>query len=245
MSASTIIGMLSTQLGHSPKGTTTDALNERNSHILKLMKVLETHDAAEQKILKDESRSQSGKLDALKRIGADETTPSLRWLRRVIEDRKAKDEGYRTRFFTITSGIDNAVERLLTFTYLWTQFDALDHSRRVTKFIEASEQDQVVILAAMLENPLGPLVNEDVKTAALTERAKRLFPQQVENYEQNQILLEFLVMTRDWIGRWLAVEVGVPIQTIRTNLGDEMADALTTQTTGLPQPDTQPAGTSA
>ena len=239
MSASTIIGMLSTQLGHSPKGLSTDVLNERNALILKLVKVLETHDSAELKILKDESRTQLGKLEALKRLGTTETAPALPWFRRVIEDRQAKDEGYRTRFFAITSGIDNAVERLLTFTYLWAQFDALDESRRMTKFIEASEQDQVLILAAMLENPLGEMIPQDVKTAALTARAQRLTPQQVENYEQNQILLEFLVMIRDWIGRWLAVEVGVPIQAIRDALGDEIADVLTTQVTGIPQRDTE------
>ena len=241
MGSTTIIGMLNTQLGHSPKGISTDVLNERNTLILKLVKVLEAHDAAELKILRDESRSPAGKATALAKLGTDETTPALRWLGRVIEDRQAKDEGYRTRFFTIDSGITDVAERMAILVYLWTRLDVLDSNGCSVRFLLAAEENEVVILAAMLQNPGGVMVAEDVRLRALTERAKRLFPQQYDNFEQSQVVLELLVMIRDWLARWLALEVRVEIPVIRTNLGHEIADTLTTQTiTGIPQPDTQP-----
>ena len=33
-------------------------------------------------------------------------------------------------------------------------------------------------------------------------------------------------MIRDWLARWLRLEVGVELSVIRTNFGDEIADAL-------------------
>ena len=128
-------------------------------------------------------------------------------------------------------GIDDAVERLLTYTYMWGKFDPMDQSARVTQFLQSAERNEVLIMAAMLENPLGAMVNEEVKERALTERAKRLTPNDYQNFEQNQILLEFLVVFKDWIARWLNQEVGVDLSVIRTNFGDEIADALT----GMPQ----------
>ena len=241
MSTSTMHSALHTALGHSEKGTTTDGLNERNALILKIMGVLETYDSSELIILKDESRSQQGKLEALKKLATDETSPSLKWLRRVIEALQTKDENFRTRFFTIDSGITNIVERMAILAYLWNRLDVLDSNGRNVRFLRAAEKDEIVVLSAMLTNPWGVMVGEDLKQRALTERARRLFPQPFASFEQNQILLEFLTMIRDWLGRWLGLELRVEIPVLRENLGNEVADFLTVQTrTGLPQPDTQP-----
>ena len=86
------------------------------------------------------------------------------------------------------------------------------------------------------------MVNEEAKERALTERAKRRFPQAFENFEQNGYLLDFLNTYRNWLGRWLADEIGVEIKVIRENLGDEIADTLSTQRTGLREPDAQLLG---
>jgi hypothetical protein len=224
------------ELAHVVKGTSTPTLNEKNGYIRNALAVLEAHQTSEHKILSDESLTQQGKAEALKKVGTEKTAPALKFIPTEITKLQARDQHWRTQFFTVDSALKDPAERLPIFVYLWDKFDTLDQSTRVTQFLQAAEQDQVVVMAALLENPLGALIPEEVKIAGLTERAKRLTPRDYENFEQNQILLEFLVMARDWIARWLALEVRVEISVLRTNLGDEIADVLTTQVTGLPQP---------
>ena len=231
MGTSTIIAGLQMESEHVVNGATDTTIIEKRTFGRKLLMALDDHTAAENGINSNESLSQQGKLEALKKLGTETTAPALKWMKNVIKEKQEKDQRYRTQFFTITSGIDNAVERMLKYSYLWSKLDLLDQTARVTQFLQAAEQDQVVILSAMLENPFGPMVDKEVKERALTERAKRLTPNDYQNFEQNQILLEFLTMSRDWIARTLALEVGVEIPVIRTNFGDEIADALT----GLPQ----------
>ena len=147
-------------------------------------------------------------------------------MKNVIKEKQEKHQRYESQFNQIDSGIKDLAERMPKFVYLWGKLDMLDPNERIKQFLQSAEQDQIVILSAMLENPFGPMVNEEVKTRALTERAKRLFPLDFENFEQNELLLEFLVTFRDWIARWLREEVGVDIATLRTALGDEVADTL-------------------
>ena len=231
MGNSQIIAALNGELVHTLKGLSNEALKTKNEYIVKLLTTLDGHQSVENGINANESLSQAGKLDALKKLGTNETAPALKWMKNVIKEKQEKDQHYRTQFYTITSGMENAVERMLFFTYLWGKLDVLDQSARVTQFLQASEQDDIMVMAAMLENPFGVMVPDDVKERALTERAKRLTPNDYQNFEQNQILLEFLVAFKDWIARWLNQEVGVDLSVIRTNFGDEIADALT----GLPQ----------
>ena len=226
MGTSTIINALKMEAGHVVSGTTNDTIKGKVEYIDKLLKVIEAHQSVEDGINSNESLSQQGKLEALKKLGTNETATALKWTKIVVKEMQEKDQRYRTQFYTITSGMENAVEQLLFFTYLWNRFDVLDPNARIKQFLTAAEQDQVVILSAMLENPFGAMIDEEVKERALTERAKRLFPRDYENFEQNQILLEFLVVYRDWIARWLALEVGVDIAVLRTTLGDAVADTL-------------------
>lgn len=247
MGTALMISALDNENGRAQPGTTTDSVNEKNALIMKIRGVLEAHDAAAETIQKDQARSEQGKAEAIKRIGTEQTAPALKFLRRVIEALEAKDEGYRKRFFSIDSGITDIVERMAVFTYLWGRLDTLDPSARMTQFAQAAEQDQVRVLVSMLEHPLvDTLVSEDVRERVLTERAKRLFPKPYANFEQTQIVLGFLTMIRNWIGTWL-LEIGVPLEAIRSALGDEIANALTPQTrTGIPQPeDSQPQLTGA
>ncbi len=222
-----IIAALNGELAHVVKGTDNVTLKTKNQYIINILAALAVHQSAEHTILANESLSQEGKMKELKKLGTAQTAPALKWLSDDIKKLEAKDQRYRTQFFTMTSGIENAVERMLTYTYFWTKLDPLDQSARVTRFVQAAERDEIQVMAAMLENPFsGPMVNEEVKARALTERAKRLTPNDYHNFEQTQILLEVLTMIRDWLGRWLALEVGVEISVIRTNFGDELADAL-------------------
>lgn len=227
------------ELAHVVKGTDTATINEKNDFIRKMLPVIEAHESVENNINRNEGLSQQGKLEALKKLGTNETAPSLKWLKNVIGDLEAKDQGHRKRFYTIDSGITDVAERMPILVYLWTRLDVLDVQGRVTRFLLAAEQDELVILSAMLTNPEGMMVDEDVKQRGLTERAKRLAPPEYHHFEQNQILLNFLTVARDWIARWLAVEVRVELPVIRANFGDEIADVLTTQVTGIPPTDTQ------
>lgn len=241
MSATTILGMLNTQLGHSPKGLSTAVLNERNAAILKVVKTLEEHDADELLILRDESRSPAGKAEALKKLGTEKTAPSLRWLRRIVEALELKNENYRAKFFTVDSGITNVVEKMAIMSYLWNRFDVLDGPQCGTRFLLAAERDEVLVLAALLTNPFGVAVPDDVRLRGLSERAERLYPQPYNNFQENQIVLELLTMIRDWLARWLALELRVEIPVLRENLGDAVGDFLDAQLrTGLPQPNTPP-----
>jgi hypothetical protein len=215
------------EAAHVVKGTTTDTLNEKNSLIRRTLTVLEDHQSSALKILRREDLSQQGKMAAGRTLGTNQTASSVKFLWDNIKRLREKDQRYRTQFFTLASDIDNSVERMLLHTYLWKQLDPLDQAARVTRFMQAAQHDEINVMTAMLANPFsGPMVDEEVKERALTERAKRLWPQDHENYVQTNILLEFLTMIRDWIARWLFGEVGVELSVIRTNLGDDIADAL-------------------
>jgi hypothetical protein len=221
-----ITAALNGELARVAKGTTNDTLKTKNQYITDILAVLAVHQSGDKTIMGNEGLSQQGKLEALKKLGTTQTAPALKWLREKITDLQAKDQRYRVQFFVVESGIKDAVERTLMYTYLWSQLDPLDQAARVTQFIQASERDDLRMMAAMLEHPFGPMINEDVKERALTERATRLTPQAVENFEQTQILLEFMVMIRGWLGRWLYSEVGVEVSVIRQCFGDEVAEAL-------------------
>jgi len=235
MAFSVIINALNGELTRPVKSVRTEWLNDKNGYTRKMLAPLEQYAAEDAKIDGNESLSPQGKSDAKRTYATDTTLPRLKDIRNAIKDLQDKAQQLRAQFFTINSGIEDVAERMSTYIYLWGKLDTLDVSERVSQFFQAAEANKVNVMAAMLENPLGPMVNEDVKERALTERAKRLFPQQYTAYEQIALLLEYLTMMRDWIGRVLGVEIGVEIQAIRANLGDEIADILTTQlVTGIP-----------
>lgn len=233
-SVSTINNGLTMELARPVKSAHTDTLNAKNEYIRNTLAPLEREASEEAKLAANESLSHQGKAEALKTFATRETVPALKWMRTEIEQRQAKDQRYRTQFFTIDSGLKDPTERLLTYTYLWNKFDLLDPSARITRFCQAADADEVKVMAAMLENPFGAMVADEVKERALTERAKRLTPRDYDNFEQNQILLEFLTMVREWVARWLFNEIHVEISVLRTNFGDDIAKMFEHQTTGIP-----------
>ena len=232
--AGTKIQAFASEVIRTQKGIANETWNRKNELLQKLLAVLESHESVENNIFSNESLTSQGKQAALAKLGTNETAPSLKWLRNVLKDLQEKDQRYRAQFFRLESGIEDVAVRMPTYVYLWSKLDTLDQNERITRFCLAAEHDEVVVLAAMLENPEGPQVTEDVKERALTERAKRLTPRDYENFEQNAILLEYFIMVRDWLGRWLFGEVGAEIKAIRDALGDAVGDMLSQQTTGIP-----------
>ena len=233
-SVSTINNGLTMELARPVKSAHTDTLNAKNEYIRNTLAPLEREASEEAKLAANESLSHQGKAQAIKTFATRETVPALAWIRKEIERLQAKDQRYRTQFFTIDSGLKDPTERLLTYTYLWSKFDSLDQKSRVTQLVHAANHDQLTVLGAMLGHPLEPMVNEEVKERVLAERAKRLTPRDYDNFEQNQILLEFLTMVREWVARWLFNEIHVEISVLRTNFGDEIAKMFEHQTTGIP-----------
>ena len=233
-SVTTITNGLNGELARPVKAAHTATLKEKNDANLRVQAPLERHAAEEAKLAANESLSHQGKAEALKTFATRETVPALKWMREEIDRRQAKDQRYRTQFFTVNAGLTDTVERMLTFTYLWSKLDVLDPSARVKRFFQAAEANETTVMAAMLDHPLGPMVEDEIKERALTERAKRLTPRDYDNFEQNQIVLEFLIMVREWVARWLFNEIHVDIPVLRTNFGDEIAKMFEHQTTGIP-----------
>jgi hypothetical protein len=76
----------------------------------------------------------------------------------------------------------------------------------------------LIMLHAMLTAPGGPLVSEEVKTRALTERAKQLKPEAYDQYKQNTVLVEYLRSLRDHTALWVR-GLGVPPMQVHDVLG--------------------------
>lgn len=233
-SVSTINNGLTMELARPVKGAHTDTLNAKNEYIRNTLAPLEREASEEAKLAANESLTHQGKAAAIKSFATRDTVPALAWIRKEIERLAAKDQRYRTQFFTIDSGLKDPTERLLTYTYLWDKLDSLDPTACIKRFCQAADGDEVKVMAAMLENPFGAMVEEEVKERALTERAKRLTPRDYDNFEQNQILLEFLTMVREWVARWLFNEIHIDIPVLRTNFGDEIAATFEHQIAGVP-----------
>ena len=156
MGNSQIIAALNGELVHTLKGLSNEALKTKNEYIVKLLMTLDGHQSVENGIMANLSLSQQGQMDALRKLGTTDTAPSLKeTLRTEVAKLQARDQRLRDQFFTVDSGIKDLAERLPIFVYLWNRFDVLDPNARIKQFLQASEQDQVKVMAAMLENPLA------------------------------------------------------------------------------------------
>ena len=151
---------LNGELLHEVKGIATDTLNTKRKYIRDSLSALETHEFGDHKIMRNESLSQQGKMEALKNLGTTETAPALKWIRPEITRLQEKEQGYRTQFFTVDSGIKDLAERLPIYIYLWNKLDVLDANARMKRFFQAAEADEGKILAAMLEHPEGPMIEK-------------------------------------------------------------------------------------
>jgi uncharacterized protein YhaN len=205
-------------------GLTTDSFNTKRTHIRDTKTLLEEFQREDHKIMANLGLSQQGQREKLKKYAIDETIKNLKWQKKEIEDLEAKVKRLRSEFLAVDSTIKDPAERISTFIYLWQKLDVLDPNGRTKRFALAGEKDEVKTLAAMLSHPEGEMVPQDVKERVLFERAARLRPQDHTNLEQAELLLEFLVMIRDWISKWLSEEIGVEPKILRDNLGADIAD---------------------
>ncbi len=219
-----ILAALNGELAHTVHAMTNDTLMEKIADIKKLSTTLEDHQREDHKIMSDLGLSQQGQMEKLKKLAIDKTIPSLKWLKDKIEKLDANAQRLRSEFLTIDSGIKDPTERIQIYVYLWGKLDGLDANARAKRFLIAAEADEVKTLAAILAHPEGEMVDQEIKERALFERAKRLKPQDHETFEQAELLSEFLTTMRDWMSRWLAEEIGVEPNILRTNLGAELTD---------------------
>lgn len=215
------------ELAHTIPGMTTDTLNTKRQYIIDIRAKLDAHEAEDHTIMTNLGLSQQGQMEAIKKLAIDRTIPALKWLKVEIEKLDAKVQRLKSEFLSIDSGIKDPTERIQTYVYLWGKFDQLDPNARIKRFCLAAEANEVTTMAAMdahPEYPEGTMITQEVRERALYERAQRLRPQDFENYEQAELLSEFLTMIRDWLSRWLSEEIGVEPSILRTNLGANIAD---------------------
>lgn len=219
------------------KGTNADSFATKNGWAAKTLPILEAYAAKEKTILSNEKLSPSGKRDALIQLGT-ATAPQFKWLSNVVEGLEKSDKDYKAKFFKVKSTLTDAVERMTIHNYVWGKVDSMDLAGRIQRFDQAAQEDDIEILVAMTTNPMGSMIPKEMEERSLGARAQRWFPQPFENYQQNTYLLEVAKTYRNWIARWLVVEVGVEVQVIRQSFGDAIADILVTQQqTGIRTPE--------
>jgi hypothetical protein len=140
MGSSQITNALKLEAGHVLKGASNETVTAKAAYINKLVASLEEHQSGDHKIMANKSLSQQGKMDALRRLGTNDTAPALKWIRPEVTRLQEKKERYQRQFFTVDSGIEDLAERMPTFVYLWGKLDALDNNARIKRFYQAAER---------------------------------------------------------------------------------------------------------
>jgi hypothetical protein len=99
-----------------------------------------------------------------------------------------------------------------------------NQAERDRHFLLAAEADRDEVLDALLTSPMGPMVSEEMKQHALDSRAKRLHPNDYAGYQQNTLLLDFVHLLQELIGRRLYA-IGVDASKIQAVLGITVTSA--------------------
>lgn len=236
LSAQILIVNLQSQLIETKKSQSTEFINTRNGWLTKLIAQLQEYDTAELKILHNEHLAQGGKMAAIRELG-EKFVPTTAWLKNLSTKHQKEDEGFRTRLFDVKSPIENDLVREMRRQEIRRPLARQNQAERDVAFYRAAEQDNDEMLDAMLSSPTGPMVSDGERTRALDARAQRRQPQVYEAYQQNQLLLEYVHMLQELLGRRLHA-IGVGVEAIRSSLGDRIANALAVQQTGIqPQPE--------
>lgn len=220
MSAQTLITNLHTQRGEIGKDWSTESLNTRVGWLNKLIAQLEQYDADELKIRSNEHLNPAGKMSAIRELGA-KLLSTVDWLKNLVTKHETADHGFRTRLYTVTSPVKD-IRRELRNGEIRSLLVGHNQAERDRHFLLAAEADRDEVLDAMLDSPMGPMVSEEMKQRALDARAKRQQPNDYAAFEQNTLLLEYVHMLRDLIGRRL-YSIGVDASTIKAVLGVTVA----------------------
>lgn len=222
MSAQTLITNLHTQRGEIGKDWSTESLNTRVGWLNKLIAQLEQYDADELKIRSNEHLNPAGKISAIRELG-EKLLSTVEWLKNLVTKHEGEDKGFRTRLYTVQSPVkDNDIRREQRNGEIRSLLVGQNQAERDRHFLLAAEADRDEVLDAMLDSPMGPMVSEEMKHRALDARAKRQQPNDYAAFEQNTLLLEYVHMLRDLIGRRL-YSIGVDAAKIKVVLGVTVA----------------------
>lgn len=218
MSAQTLITNLHTQRGEIGKDWSTASLNTRVGWLNKLIAQLEQYDADELKILSNEHLNPAGKMSAIRELGA-KLLSTVDWLKNVARTHEGEDKAFRTRLYAVKSPIkDNELRRELRNGEIRRFLVGQNQAEWDTQFLLAAEHDHDEVLDAMLDNPMGPMVSEEIKQRALDTRAKRQQPNDYAAFQQNTLLLDYARMLQELVGRRL-YGIGVDASKIKDVLG--------------------------
>ncbi|MFO0699750.1 MAG: hypothetical protein U0236_11010 [Nitrospira sp.] len=211
------------------RNETEETYATRNGWVTKLrQKNLEPHAVMEAKIQGDKSLSEQGKREKLRTLAETQTLPGLPWIARVHSAQMKEHEGFRTRFFTLVPDIqNNEALRFMILKEIRDREYTGDRNARNARFLKAGLDDEVLVLSAALEYRGPAFIDSEVRERVLLARAQRLQPERFEAYQQNQLLLEWIQMLRDWCASWL-LELGVPPTVIDRTLETELATSLKT-----------------
>lgn len=213
-SAQQIIVHLHTDMGQPiKKGWTAEMWNQRNEWNVKLSGNLNGHATEEAKIYQREGDGiigEKGRIDAVRDLATKTTLPQVTWMKNVVTDREATSRGLRKRFAIIDPNIADPKLRFDMLKEIRDDFKKLNQHELDARFALAAEANNIRMMAAMLEAPAGEMVSNvsvdgtlGAKDRALLERAKRITPNEYQAYHVNNLLLEYITMLRDWVGRWL------------------------------------------
>ena len=235
-SAQQIIVHLHTDIGQPiKKGWTAAMWNQRNEWSVKLLGNLNTHATQEAEIYRREGDGiigEKGRIDAVRELATSQTLPGVKWLGNVVTDRTATAQGLRKRFAVIDPNISDPRLRFEMLKEIRDDFKGLNQHELDARFALAAEANNVRVMAAMLEHPAGEMVSNvsvdgklGAKDRALLERAKHITPQDYQALHVNELLLDYITMLRDWVGRWLC-GLGVdPVEVVRV-LGAELPSGI-------------------
>lgn len=223
MSAQTLIANLKSWRGMIGKGWGPGAIETRDGWLTKLIRELgEDYDAPESNILSNEHLNPAGKTAAIRDLGM-KFLPTLAWLKTAATRLEGEDKGFRTRLYAVKSPIkDNDIRREQRNGEIRGLLVGQNQAERDKEFLLAAEQDRDEVLDALLDSPMGPMVSEEMRQRALDARAKRQQPNDYAGFQQNTLLLEYVHMLQDLIGRRL-YGIGVDAAKIKDVLGVTVA----------------------
>jgi hypothetical protein len=217
MSAQTLITNLTHQLGQIGRGWSPGSIEIRDGLLNQLIADLKEYDAAELQTLRNEHLNQNGKMAAIAEKGT-KFLETVAYLKTRATKREAEDHNFRARLYAVTSPIKDDLRRELRNGEIRHFLAAQTQPERDRHFLLASQEDRDEVLDAMLTGPLGPIVSDDMKSRALDARAQRLHGNDYLGFQQNTLLLDFVHMLQELIGRRL-YGIGVDASRIKDVLG--------------------------
>lgn len=143
---------------------------------------------------------------------------TVAYLKTRAAKREDEDQRLRKFLYAVNPPIKDELRRELRNAEIRHFLAGQNQPERDRHFLLAAEQDREEILDAMLTGPLGPIVSEEMKHRALDARAQRQHPNDYAGFQQNTLLLDFIHMLQQLIGRRL-YGIGVDASKIKDVLG--------------------------